>query len=480
MKAFLRIIVCLLLVFGAFIEGKSQVSNSLYFMKGVPQSNRVNPARQPDCNFYFGIPLVSPYSTVLTSSSLSYGDVIYPHPTQDSLITFLHPMGSKEDFLDKLRPLNFVVSEVGSSLFSMGFRNRAGFFSLDITSRLDGSLYFPGDLARLILEGADEGETYNLSGIGADISGFEEVAVGWSGEIGSKLQIGVRGKLLFGLGNLSSTRSEISISPSEEAWNIQTDFELKASLPFAEVRYDDDGIIEEIIIEEDIRDMKPLALAQKAFSKGNIGLGFDVGIDYMPNKRWLLSASILDMGYIMWNDNVHELSYKRDYLYTSRGIDPFEFSDDYTFSDYIDSTLSQIADTLSDALKMGPGEKYARRLNTKIYLGASWLVTPGINLGLLSRTDFLKEAITEQITASANFKAGRFLNFTLSYTYMNNYFKNFGAGISINAGPLNIYAISDNALSVWLWPENVKTGSIWFGLNLILGYRQAVDRPLVY
>jgi len=170
-----------------------QTQNSLYFMNGIPQSNRINPARNPDCGFYIGIPILSPLSTQFSSDPLVYHDVIYPHPTEDSLITFLHPLGDKEAFLDKIKPLNVVLADTRSSIVSIGFGTEAGFFSLDLTTRANANLYFPGDLARLVLDGADEGGVYNMDGAGPDLSGFDEIAIGWSGAIGSRWKIGVRG-----------------------------------------------------------------------------------------------------------------------------------------------------------------------------------------------------------------------------------------------------------------------------------------------
>jgi len=103
---------------------------------------------------------------------------------------------------------------------------------------------------------------------------------------------------------------------------------------------------------------------------------------------------------------------------------------------------------------------------------------------LLSRTDFLRETIFEQLTASANFAAGRVLNFTLSYTYTTTYWKNIGAGISLNAGPVNIYLISDNTLNAIFWTAEARAVNFWFGVNLIFGYKKCLeldgDRPLVY
>jgi hypothetical protein len=68
---------------------------------------------------------------------------------------------------------------------------------------------------------------------------------------------------------------------------------------------------------------------------------------------------------------------------------------------------------------------------------------------------------------------------------MQSYFSNVGAGVSLNAGPLNLYLISDNALNILFWPERTRSVNLWFGLNLMFGYRERVtklyqDRPLVY
>ncbi len=484
MRIFNKVVLSLGVMLGAGMLLSAQPGNSLFFMRGVPQSNRINPARQSECGFYFGIPAISPLSFEISSSSLAYKDLIYPHPTEDSLITFLHPLGDKQAFLNQLKPLNYVISDLGTSLFSMGFRTGIGFFSLDVTTRVEGDIYYPGDLARLVLEGADEGETYTLDGTGVDLSAFDEISLGWSGAIGNNIQIGVRGKMLFGIGNLSTSTSQLSVSTSEELWSIRSNMEYHASLPFAEVIYDDDGLVEDLLIDEELENLNPGAIARTAFNGKNLGLGIDLGIDYWLSDRWLLSASVLDIGYIRWTDEVHKVSYITDYDFTSQEIDPFEFSDNFTFNDWIDSTFSGIGDSLAGALEFTPGGVYSRRLNTKLYVGASWYASPNISFGLLSRTDFLRENVVEQLTASANLKAGRFLHFTLSYSYINSYYKNIGAGISINAGPLNLYVISDNTLNAVFWPQEVQSANLWVGMNFIFGYRQFtkddLDRPLVY
>jgi hypothetical protein len=118
-------------------------------------------------------------------------------------------------------------------------------------------------------------------------------------------------------------------------------------------------------------------------------------------------------------------------------------------------------------------------LNTKLYAGASYWVHPMINVGILSRTDFLKGFVAEHVTVTANFSPVRIVNLTLSYSYMYSSFRNIGAGFSANVGPLNFYIVSDNALNVLFWPEFSRTVNVWVGLNLVFGYKDKVDHPLV-
>jgi hypothetical protein len=473
----------LLVIIGISLE--AQINNSLYFMPGVPQSNRVNPANQPHCQFYIGLPLLSPVRVELSSSAVAYGDVIYPHPREDSLITFLHPLGNKQAFIDLLEPLNYVVSDMGTSLVSFGFHTEVGFFSMDITTRLDGNIYYPGDMARLILGGTEEGETYQFDGAALDLSAFDEISVGWTGKILHNLQVGARGKMLFGVGNLSTKRSELELTTSEDVWNIRSDMMFNASLPFAEVQYDEEGNFEDIILKEDIEDFNPWKLPKYMFNGKNLGMGIDIGVNYRPMHELLVSASVMDIGFIKWKDEVHEVTYNTAFDYLGLELNPFDIPDGVTLGEHLDSLVNETVDSISSFLVFTPGNFYSKRLNTKLYIGASYNVTPKISFGLLSRTDFLKDKVSQQFTASANLTTGRAVNFTMSYSYMNAYFKNIGAGVSFNLGPVNMYLLSDNALNVLFWPQEVKSVNLWFGMNLVFGYKKFManlyrDNPLIY
>lgn len=463
------------------IPARSQINNTLYFMQGVPQSNRVNPANRPAGSFYIGIPGLAPVHVQLNSSSFTYGDVFYRNTTDDAWITPLHPEGDKQAFLDLLKPLNYVVSDLGSALISAGFNTSIGFFSIDVTSRFDGGVYYPGDMARLILDESVENRTYQFDGTALDLSAFDEISVNWAGDILPNLQVGARAKMLFGIANLTTSKSEMELTRSQDVYRIQADMMFNASLPMAEVLYDQEGNVEDIVLKEGVEEGDPRELPKYMFNTRNLGVGLDLGVNYRPMDRLLLSASVTDIGFIKWKDEVHEAALDASFNFTEFEEDPFNVPDGIALGNYLDSLVNVSFDSVNSILTVTPGGSYTGRLNTKLFIGANYNITPFLGLGLLSRTDFLQDKIAQQFTASANLTTGRIFNFTLSYSYINSDFKNIGAGVALNLGPVNLYAISDNALNLIFWREDTRSANLWFGMNLVFGYRNINrDRPLVY
>lgn len=101
-KKFMRIkLLCLavFLISGHVIKG--QQNNSLYFTDRIPQSTQLNPALQPACTFYFGIPLVSGIEANLGNNALGLSDI---YKKDDGVDTwFLATKDLTTQTLDKLR-----------------------------------------------------------------------------------------------------------------------------------------------------------------------------------------------------------------------------------------------------------------------------------------------------------------------------------------------------------------------------------------
>jgi hypothetical protein len=481
MKTFKRFSISgVFLLVSMFVTVSGQIPNTMFFMPGVPQSNRINPAIQPGCGFYLGFPALAPVRFQINSSSLAFSDVIYNNSEIDSLITPLHPLGNKDAFLKELDDVNFLLSSLGTSLGSFGFRAGKSFISVDLTARMDGNVYYPKGIFEVLFNGAPDGSEISLGGIGADVNLFTELSLGWSRKdfLLPNLDIGLRGKALFGLANLSTMNSSFDLSTSLDEWNVNSTMQVNAAAP-SFVTFNDDFESEDgpvVVDEVFLNTAPPMEIVKSVISRERFGMALDAGINYRIIPQLQLSASVLDIGGINWNNTVEgSFNFKYDF----KGVDVNPFTG-------VDTTLiTQLTDSLMNSVQFSTGDPYFSKLNPKLFVGVSYYPIEKIGFGLLSRTDFLSERISQQFTGTVNMTTGKFINLSLSYSYMTSTFNNIGAGFSFNVGALNMYMISDNIISGALMPLNTRSVNLWFGMNLTFGWKRAakkakqVDRPLI-
>ncbi len=479
MKRAKKILITGTFIIFAALQVGAQIPNSMFFMPGVPQSNRINPAIQPGCGLYLGMPALSPFRMQISSSSLAFQDVIYYNSDLGVPITAFHPLGDKEAFLANLDPVNFILSDLGTSLISLGFRAGKNFFSFDLTTRVDANIYYPKGLFELPIYGLPDGATTSFNGIGVDFTGFIETSLGWSRKdlVIPNLDLGVRAKFLSGLANVTTVNSVMEVSTSTDAINLNSDMQFNIAAPsMIGITEADSSFFPDIQQDDEyFSNTSPVDIVKDVFLD-NVGFGVDIGVNYQPIPQVMVSASLLDLGYINWNNTIAgSMAFAYDFI----GVDANPFTG-------IDTTfIQEMLDSAEASVGITAGQPYASRLNTKLFIGASYYPIEKIGFGLLSRTDFLNDKIAQQFTATANMTTGRFINLSLSYTYMDRSPKNFGAGLSFNAGPFNLYVISDNIISGALWPTQARSVNLWFGMNLCFGYRvdkkvpPPKDRPLI-
>lgn len=457
---------------------KAQQANTMYFMQGVPQRYQINPAFHSECDFFLGLPGLAPLQVQAKNSAFGLSDVLEYNSQIDSLISFLHPKAvknSQESFLALLKDRNSFESDVSIGIASFGFKSKEydTWFSFDISQRLQARGGYPRDLARLPLLGPDSAMSFDLNGLGIDLSSFTEFSMGISQKIGERLTVGIRGKLLFGQANLQTTRFDLKVETSKEIWPVHSDLIINASLPFAEFAYNPDGTID--LDNSDMKDDQELEddLARLILNRGNFGLGLDIGAELKATEWLQLSASLVDIGYIKWKDNAINISNKADYDFI--GIEVNLDDDDFldTFLDSLDQTYIN-----ADAKE----QSYHIWLPAKLYLGAAFSVHPKINFGILSKTLFYPQNIREQVTVSANFHPFKVLNASISYSMMNSKYNNIGFGLSLTPGPFNFYLITDTGPSVGLWPYEARDINLRIGMNLVFGCmkkQKTFDRPLI-
>jgi hypothetical protein len=141
--------------------------------------------------------------------------------------------------------------------------------------------------------------------------------------------------------------------------------------------------------------------------------------------------------------------------------------------------MELVLDSLTGIFNFNATENtFRNNLVPKVYVGATYSLTPGTVFGGLIRADYFNSRFHPSLTLSATKKLTRILTLSASYTARQNSYANFGVGMSLNAGPLQLYILSDNA-SNFLYLEDTRGAHVHFGLNVTIGRKTKQSKPML-
>ncbi len=471
-------LIIITMLFTGILNVHSQDINSFYFMRGVPQVYQVNPAFQPECNFFLGLPGLAPMKMRVSNSSFDFGDLIQYSERIDSLVTFLHPDGiGGEAFMDQLDSKNSFITEFSTSLASFGFRREDTYFTFDIRERFSFQMDYSDDYLRFPITGPDEGEFFEMD-LGLDMSLINEFSMGVSQKFGDELTVGVRGKLLFGQANIHTERFDLSLATSEDVWSVNNDISIISSAPYL-IDYLNFAVSAPLeSITGNLENFDPETpdageITRMIINPKNFGLALDIGVDYKLYDWLQLSASIVDFGSVKWTDRMVNLRHKASYDF--EGVEVYLSEENDFVDDFLDS-LENTYDNFSAS-----ETEFRNYLPAKLFLGGAFYPHPKIGLGLLSRTDFYRGDVRQQFTASANFYPLKMISTTVSYSVINNSYKNIGFGLALKAFPFNLYFLTDTGPSVYFFPKDARYFNFKIGMNIMIGCKKKkiYDVPLI-
>ena len=476
LRRLLIFVILLVLKLSLFGQG----NYTLYFMDRVPQSNILNPAFQPKCNVYYSL---SSFYVDFGNSTFSLSDILIKSPNSSVLIT---PLSEKADsntraqFLNKLKNRNTLYALTSNDIISMGFRKGDFYFTLGATLKNRTEFDYPGDLIRFFINGIDTATNYNFGNIGTHYSMYLELSLGISKKFNDAFSIGVRGKLLNGIIDVSSGNNTFSlkstVDPLTKLYNldINSDMTFNAYVPIMNIPSDSLFNGKNPVAYKDPWNHLPILKS--------VGFAADLGVSYFGINKLVLSASVIDLGYINWNQDVSNISLKGKFNF--HGVD-FK----------IDSTkeiLKTMSDSLKNSFKITQSKtSYKTWLPTRIYAGVEFLPEEYFSLGLLSYTQVYKKEITQQLTVSANIKPFNMWHLSTNYSVFNNGFSSLGLGVALKLAVLQLYLISDNIPVRFgkyngspLVPYKLQSFNCRFGLNLVFGCntkkKKQGDKPLIF
>jgi hypothetical protein len=431
-------------------------SNTLYYMDMVHQNNYLNPAYQNSCNGFLGLPGFSGLSAEGMSSAFTYNGFIRRGEGQyfDSLILDFRNIKAQ------LQTSNYLMAGAQIPILGIGFWVKNAYFTFDISNKTRARLSYPAGIADLLDGNGNnigEDNPIELNGIGPNAFNYNEVAFGLSKQITHRLVIGGKLKILSGNLSVSSTGSNIKLFTAEDTYAIRLESDLKLKLAGPVIYdYDSIGNISNIKYDNNFK-------VSQIISGQNLGMAIDFGATYQFNDHFKFYGSVTDLGFISWHGNAKSLTQKGTFEFSGLSLDSVFSNSDY-------DELQPIIDSLKDDFMNFSEEdsKYTTSLNTNIFLGTTYDIGNFMNFGFLSKTYFFDNKIHEAVTLSANFKPTKWFGASLSYSYMNNEYRNLGLGIAVRPGPFQFYVVTDN-LNVAFQPKDSKVFRVQLGFNFYFG-----------
>lgn len=285
----------------------AQTLNSAYFTDDYKFRHTMNPAYGNDQS-YFAIPALGNLNVKL-QGNFGYQDVImenplYPLESVKKMTTFMNPYIATDKALGGLSTgNNRIAGDVGITLFSAGFKAWGGYNTLEINSKTAFGLSLPYELFEFARNIGNN--NYNIGDIDVNAQSYVELALGHSRDLNDKLRVGAKLKFMLGLARADLKFLDVKAElASNEKWVVsgqaQADVSVKGFTYKSTMSdYEEEGRGQ----YEHIDDVDVDGTGLNGF-----GMAVDLGAVYKINDDWTVSAALIDLGFINWNNNMQAVN----------------------------------------------------------------------------------------------------------------------------------------------------------------------------
>ena len=210
-------------------------------------------------------------------------------PLGDKLVTGLHASISSEKFLDGLKPVCSKYNQVDYNLVSYGWKGARGFHSLEVGARVNYGYSVPKEIFKMLKTGTAQ-SPYDLSALRAFGNVYGEISYGYSLPLGDRFSIGGRAKLLVGLNSVDVIARQFALTTTGEQYRLDLDADMDLTNRSRKIGTDDAGYL----------DYTSISGKGKLGAPTGGGLAVDLGLVWKAFDGFSLSASVLDLGGILW------------------------------------------------------------------------------------------------------------------------------------------------------------------------------------
>jgi len=457
MKPRYLIIILTFFTGSAFSFISAQTLSSSYFLEGATYRHQLNPAFMGERN-YISIPMLGNMN-LGTSSNVGLTNFIYKYDDpagKYDLTTFMNSAISRDEFLGGLKTNNQINTNVEFTILSAGFHAWGGFNTIELGMKSNTSINMPYELFNFMKTGMDQ-EAYHINNFAANSNNYLELALGHAHKVNDKLTIGAKLKLLAGAGNVDAKIDQMDITLNGDKWEVMSNGTLNTAVGggYYETKAENPGEINGFDVDK--------------AGIGGYGAGIDLGAAYKLMENLTLSASVLDLGFISWNNNLKGAT-RNNEAFVFDGFNDIAVDPEVGDPNDVDTQFDNIKDDLEDMTRFYDEGKVNRTtmLATTINVGAEYNfpLYDKLSVGVLSTTRVNKPYTWTQAMVATNIRPLRWLDASVNYSY-STFGPNWGWMLSLHPKGFTFFVGSDRMITN-VTPQYLPTSNM--NANICLGF----------
>ena len=290
----------------------AQALQSGYFMEGYTFRHLMNPAYAAERN-YVSIPALGNVN-VGTQGNVGLNKFLFPYQG-DQLTTFMNSSVNSMEFLGGLKDNNRINANINLTLLSGGFKAWGGYNTVDLSVRSQSSVSLPYEFFEFMKLGMQGTSTsYDMSDLGVSSRNFVQLAFGHSRDLTEKLRVGAKVKMLMGLARVDMKMTDMHVEMNQDKWMVSANGEMNMALKGLEMPTKEEaGRVIDNPSQKDLIDWD--SMDNDGVGLTGFGLAVDLGATYKLMDNLTLSASILDLGFLSWSNNVKGVTKNQPWVF---------------------------------------------------------------------------------------------------------------------------------------------------------------------
>ncbi len=414
----------------------AQQSGQIGAFDFLPQSIYANPALRPQGSLNIGIPALSNIHMEHGNNWFKPNELFRSDASGNSSVNV-------ETILSGVNGTAITTQGLGIELLHVGLRIKKHYFHLRAAERVQFEMAIPEDIFRLAVYGNAsanqfEDNTADFSSLELNGIHYREYGIGYNYALNEKWSLGLTAKYLYGMERIQTEESSLRLRTDPLTYELQSSgsFIVNTAGIYGSLTDGEEGIQDDA--------------AQYGFGLKNFGFGADLGAVYRPTERLQFELSANDLGFIKWRSDVARYG-TDDASFAYGGVDltEFIFITGSEFNDALQSELDSLLDDLENTYEFERTEEaFSTALNGYLRYGGSYeLYANGYSSGRAWGNiihGLGKSTVPFSYSLGYNQKVWKVVQAGVHYTKRADFSGALGAGLSLNAGFFQIYALAEN------------------------------------